>query len=61
MLMKLHNLGFLMNISSPNGGPTFHDLILTMHEADFFPSQVIQILQDIVKFSLKISLKECEQ
>jgi hypothetical protein len=61
MLLNSHNLGLLADISPLNGGLTFHDLILAAYKADFFHLEVLQMLKDVVRFSQKISLRECKQ
>jgi hypothetical protein len=55
-LLKSHNLGLLANILPPNGGSTFYDLLQTAYEADSFPSEILQMLQNGTCYSKRISL-----
>jgi hypothetical protein len=59
MLLTSHNLGLLVDIPPPNGGPTFYDLIHAAYEADSFPSEVLQMQKDGVWSSEKVSMTEC--
>jgi hypothetical protein len=40
ILLKSYNLALLVAISSPDGGPTFYDLLQTTYEAELFTSEV---------------------
>jgi hypothetical protein len=59
-VIDVPQFGFVSKHSSPNGCPTFHDLILATYEADIFPSEVLQMLKDEVRSSMRIRVGGCK-